>query len=273
MEGHLTYVQAVILAVIQGLTEFIPVSSTGHLVLARNWLGFPETGGLVFDVLLHSGSLAAIIIYFRKLWCNILMSILHPAHPDSAYYRRILLMLCIATFPVVIAGIFLEPMMNSRTFVRNNLVCSISMIMTGLLFWSAEFRLQRVKNAEQKPFNFRHALFIGFMQVFALIPGASRSGWTTGAGMLCGHKRQKAVEFAFLLGLPAIAGAVVLKSNQIFVSSVHYFDPQTGLLSFFISFIVSMLAIHFCVTYFKNHSLKLFAVYLWIISIIGILTC
>ena len=278
MDANLNLWQTLALAAVQGITEFLPVSSSGHLVLLRKIFGWSDQGGLVFDTVLHGGSLAAILIYFWREWISIIRAYLpgriyRPtpqskiASADGAFYRRLPWLVAVATIPVVIAGPFLKPLLESDETVRNASITGLSMIMTALLFLLAE----RCKPVTEKPVGFLNALFIGCMQIVALLPGASRSGWTTSGGIFCGQSRGNAVRFAFLMAVPAIAGAMIFEAKDIFYSPQPGINPGLVLAGFVVSFATSFLAIHFCLKYFRAHSLRPFALYLILVGLISLL--
>lgn len=273
MEANLNLWQSLALAAVQGATEFLPVSSSGHLVLAREIFGWSDQGGLVFDTVLHGGSLAAILIYFWREWVAIfrayfLKSEIGNPKIESANgaYHRLPWLVAIATVPVVIAGPVLKPLLESGEQIRNASLTGLSMIMTALLFLLAERRM----TSAEKRISFLNALFIGCMQIIAFLPGASRSGWTTAGGVFCGQKRDYAVRFAFFMAVPAIAGAIIFQSREIIRSQETEFDPFSILSGFVVSMIVSLGAIHFCLKYFRSHSLRPFAVYLILVGLISI---
>jgi undecaprenyl-diphosphatase len=275
LETNLNYLQALALAIIQGLTEFLPVSSSGHLVLARRLFEWSDDGGLIFDTVLHAGSLAAILIYFWQEWVLILRAYLlkskiqNPKSKiDDAYYRRLPWLIIVATIPVVIAGPLLKPGLENDAIARTSWITGLSMIMTALLFLLAE---SRPPPPSGKPISFLNSLFIGCMQIVALLPGASRSGWTTAGGILCGQNRENAVRFAFFMAIPAIAGAIFFQGREMLHSPQASHDPLLVITGFIASFAASLGAIHFCLRYFRSHSLRPFAVYLIIIGFLALL--
>ncbi len=302
MESQLTFWQAFYLAVIQGATEFIPVSSSGHLVLMRKIFGWSDKGGLVFDTILHAGSLSALLIYFWREWKNIIKSYFVRTNPEFSWYRRLPWLLVVATMPVVIAGPIFKPILESENIVRTSTSAGLCMIMTALWLWLSELRFSSnpnitrmtrnirpsgcdacsglalskvqqhsVEQAKSKPIGFLHALFIGCMQIVALLPGASRSGWTAGAGILCGHTRESAVRFAFFMAIPAITGAIIFQIKDIIVMSRVELEPTLIITGFIVSFLVSLGAIHLCLIYFRAHSLKIFSVYLVVVGLLAVL--
>jgi len=280
MVSDLTLFQSLVLAVLQGITEFLPISSSGHLVIARVLFHWSDDGGLIFDTILHAGSLAAILIYFRRDWLAVLKGYRNPRDPNFAWFRRLPWLLVVATVPVVIAGPLLKPFLESDVTMRNSLIVGLSMLATALFFWFCERRSvpgSRPPAPEQpwlrrpRPMGFLQALLIGCFQVVALLPGASRSGWTTGAGMLCGQSRESAVRFAFIMALPAIGGAIVLQIRDILAAPVLIMPWLQIGLGFLVSFLASLAAIHFCLMFFRAHSLRCFAIYLAAAGLLAIL--
>jgi len=274
MESQITFWQAAALAVIQGITEFVPVSSSGHLVLARILLGWSGEAGLAFDTVLHAGSLFALLLYFRHDLAAICKSWLalarprtdSPADMEPAGRRRELWLIAAATAPAVVAGPFLKALVETQS-VRNSLVTGSAMILTAALFAVSDFK----RMPGRRTMSFTHALVIGCAQVVAFLPGASRSGWTIGAGVLCGHAREAAVRFSFLMAIPVIAGAVLFQLKDIVNMANLAADPLQVAVGFVLSFAVSLGAIHFCVSYFRTHSLRIFAVYMASVGLLAVL--
>lgn len=281
MVSDLTLFQSLVLAVLQGITEFLPVSSSGHLVIARVLFHWSDDSGLLFDTILHAGSLAAILIYFHRDWLAVLKGYRNPRDPNFAWFRRLPWLLLVATVPVVITGPLLKPFLESDVTIRNSLVVGLSMLATALFFWFCERRsvpggrpkLLAAKAGLRmpRPIGFLQALLIGCFQVVALLPGVSRSGWTAGAGMLCGQSRESAVRFAFIMALPAIGGAMVFQIKDLPAASVSIMPWLQIGLGFLVSFLVSLAAIHFCLMFFRAHSLRGFAVYLAAAGLLAIL--
>ncbi len=247
----MTILQAIFLGIIQGITEFLPISSSGHLVLAETALNLEVETLKSFDVALHVGSLLAILIYFRKTILEILTK-------DHKY----IWLLLIGTVPAVIAGFTLEDYIDQ--IFRGTLAVGIVMIITGGYFLLAEkLKLQATSYKLQT----KHAVLIGISQMFALIPGVSRSGSTIATGVLTGIERVKAAEFSFLLGSIAIAGAGLLTALD-----VESIDVKTSSLvaGFLASAIASYFAIKFLMHFFKKNTLRPFAYYLFAIGLIAI---
>jgi len=293
MDSNLNLLQSLALAALQGVTEFLPVSSSGHLVLLRKIFGWSDDGGLVFDTVLHGGSLLAILIYFWREWLAIFRVYLSwskienrkskiatspqsgkwplgdkVADVENSYYLRLPWLVLLATVPVVFAAPVLKPILESDEIIRNTSITGMSMIMTALLFLLAETHPRPA--APDTKMTLWHALFIGLMQIVALLPGASRSGWTTSGGIFTGQRREEAVRFAFYMAVPAIAGAIVFQTKDILAMQGSAADPAALIGGFAVSFITSLAAIHFCLKFFRVHSLRPFAVYLVIAGLLAI---
>ncbi|MFN2352291.1 MAG: undecaprenyl-diphosphate phosphatase [Kiritimatiellia bacterium] len=266
MVEELTYWQATVLAFLQGATEFIPVSSSGHLVLLRQIFGWSDDGGLVFDTVLHTGSLLAILLYFYRDWWRMALGVFRPARAD-VFYRRLPWLLVAATLPVVLCAPFLKPFLEQASGARNAMTAGLSMIATALWFSFCDRRAP----AQDRPYGFRDAILVGLAQIVALLPGASRSGWTTGAGLATGHQRVAAVRFAFYMAVPALLGAVVLQSADIAAGAAGVASPGVLWLGFGVSLLVSLLAIRFCLWFFRAHSFRLFSWYLLLAGVGAIL--
>lgn len=274
----MTLFQAIILAVIQGATEFIPVSSSGHLVLARSLFGWSDDGGLLFDVLLHAGSLAAILVYFLPEWRKMLSALKRRTDPQSDCYRLLPWRLVVATLPIVIAAPLLKDLLE--TIFRGQMFVGISMLATAAWFMASERISEGIQQARVKRENggnevnsgkpdggglqmsFGRALLIGLAQVVALLPGASRSGWTSGAGIAVGLARADAVRFAFFMAVPAIAGAMIFEGKDLLRGAATGAEIRLAAAGFIISLLVSLAAIHFCLRFFRTRTLRPFAAYL-----------
>ena len=208
--------QATILALVQGLTEFLPISSSAHLILVPKVLGWPDQG-LAFDVAVHLGTLIAVFWFFRDEVIAIisawLRSITRREHEQKD--ARLAWAILVATIPVVLTGFFLEDFVESQ--LRSPLIIAAATAAFGVLLWVAD---QSRKNiADEHSITLLIALIIGLAQVLALVPGTSRSGITITAGLFLGLSRQAACRFSFLMSMPAIAGAAVLELYALLSSS------------------------------------------------------
>ena len=199
----MTLAQIIVLSIIQGLSEFLPISSSAHLILGSRVFGWPDQG-LVFDVATHLGTLLAVLVYFRRDFTHMLMAVLRPARTDAdRQYRKLAWILVLATVPALIAGYFAADLVAK--YLRDVRVIATTTVVFGLLLWWADaFAKKRLRLGEV---SWGAALFVGLAQVLALIPGTSRSGITITAGRLLGLDALAAARFSFLLAVPIIAAA------------------------------------------------------------------
>lgn len=207
----MSILQAIFLGIIQGVAEFLPISSSGHLIIAP-WLFNFTDPGLSFDVALHLGTLIAIILYFWKDWLTILGLAFrrirrHTTNDDSLYQKNILWLIIVATIPGATIGYLFEK--QAETVFRNPLLIALMLILAGaFLFW-ADKRNKSLKDLGNM--TKKDALFIGVSQAAAVIPGISRSGATITSGLFLGLDRVSAARFSFLMSAPIIFGAVLFK--------------------------------------------------------------
>lgn len=242
---------AALLGVLQGLTEFLPVSSTAHLVLVPWMLGLPDPGQ-VFDVALHLGTLIALLVYFRRDWWDILR------RPGKQLWLIVL-----ACIPAGILGKLFEARVEELTYPSAHPVAPLLMagglVFAGILLYAADRWGARRRG--ENSLRSEEALGIGAAQAVALIPGVSRSGATISAGMAFGLTREAAARFSFLLSAPVIAGAVLLKAAH---TMRHGLPPGEGgafAVGVVTSGIAGYVAIHFLLDYVKRHRLSLFVWY------------
>lgn len=246
-----------LLSLIQGLTEFLPISSSAHLVLFPLLIDHPDQG-LAFDVAIHLGTLVAVIFYFRKqvvrLWFGFWRSF-NPKYRNQ-HFSRLAWQIILATIPVVIAGAFLHNQVES--IARNPIVIAYASILFGLLLLFSDLLAARRKTHQKTSFS--NTLVIGLFQVLALIPGTSRSGITLTGGLLMGLSRQKAATFSFLLAIPTILLAGGYESLKLVQDSAnvswYYF-----LLGFIISAITAFWCIHFFLKIINKMGLMPFVIY------------
>lgn len=253
----MSYLDALILGLIQGLTEFLPISSSGHLVLAQELLGVnPE--GLTFEIIVHLGSLLAIFIYFRsKLW-SLILSLFTK---DKVSHRKEILFLAIATVPAALIGLSFESFIDS--VFSSALFTSTMLIVTGFILLST--RLARTGNQE---IDAKRAILIGVAQSLAILPGISRSGSTIAAGMLLKIEPSKAAEFSFLLAIPAIIGATIFKFDDILASDS---DMMLAYLAgAIIAFVSSLVAIRLLMSIIRKGRFEFFAYYCFAAGALGL---
>ena len=207
----MTLVQLVVLSLIQGLTEFLPISSSAHLILGGRAFGWPEQG-LTFDVATHFGTLLAVLVYFRRdLWQMAVACLRPPADPGHAQARRLAGLIAMASIPALLAGFLAHDLVAGH--LRNIEVIAWATIAFGLLLWWADAHGPR--NLDLDGVRWKQALVVGLAQVLALIPGTSRSGITITAGRFVGLDAIDAARFSFLLAIPVIAGAGAFGAWQV----------------------------------------------------------
>lgn len=251
----MTTFQALVLGLIQGLSEFLPISSSAHLALAPWFFGWPDPG-LAFDVALHFGTLVAVLWYFRAEWGKLiaaLVSIIRNRRVQTVEEKR-LVFLIIATIPGAIGGLLLEK--KAETAFRAPALIASALIVMGIVLWGVD-RFSRM-DRNITGMRWLDALLIGISQVFALIPGVSRSGSTITTGRLLKFDRQSAAVFSFLMSMPIIAAAVVLEGPKALHAEGLGAPLIVGVLA---SAISGWLAIAILMRYVTRHSYGIFAVY------------
>jgi undecaprenyl-diphosphatase len=239
---------AAILGIVQGLTEFLPVSSSAHLTLIPWFFGWTDPG-LAFDVALHLGSLLALLIYYRQDW----ILIINGAITGEARGRRLLFLLMAASIPGAIFGFLFEK--QAETVFRSPLLIACTLAILGLALWIADVKSSEKRDLDE--IRMTDALLIGVAQAFALIPGVSRSGATITVARALGINRQDAANFSFLMSAPIIAGAGLLKAHEFLRAGV------TAVLTagFVTSAVFSLLAIAVLIAYVRTRTYKIFAWY------------
>ncbi|MEA1962963.1 MAG: undecaprenyl-diphosphatase UppP [Patescibacteria group bacterium] len=261
------YVIAILFGLIQGVTEFLPVSSSGHLLLTHKFLSLPIDNELAFDVVLHFATFLAVFLYFLKDIIKILKSWLKSFSGKIDESACVGWQIILATIPAATAGYFLEDIIENK--LRSVFVVVIMLFIVALLF--VIFEKIKNKQKEISDISWKKALIIGFAQSLALIPGTSRSGITIIAGLGVGLKREAAVRFSFLLSLPIILGASIKKIPQLFNAGLDNYEFLILLAAFCASFISGWLTIKYFLRFVKKHSLISFALYRIILAIIVLL--
>lgn len=255
--------EAVLLGVVQGLTEFLPVSSTGHLILARDFFGIEGSSALAFDAILHLATASAVVVYFYKDITLLINTALRKLSrlPVNKSDATLLYALVIATVPAVVLGLLLESFMEDA--FRNPLLVAGVLVAGSFLFIYAEWVYMHKSRNNQ--LNLKKGLQIGFFQALALIPGMSRSGAAISGGMLLGLSRSEAARFAFLMAIPVIAGAGLKKLLELMMSDevVVWAAVGAGAVT---AFITGLLAIHFMLSFVRKHTLWPFIWYRMILA-------
>ena len=253
----MSYIDAIILGIIQGLTEFLPVSSSGHLVLMEALLGVKEPG-VHFELLVHLGTLLAVLVYFRQQIGLLIRSLFDRTLVKE---RFVIGYLVIGTIPAGLAGFFLESFFEKA--FSNPLMTSLMLFATGFILLSTY--LVRVG---YKDVSFMSAIVMGIGQAIAILPGISRSGSTIATGMLVGVSPARAAEFSFLLAIPAIAGAVVLKAGEFVNISSELIGPY--LVGAIVSFLFGLLAVYLVLTIIRRGKFQYFAYYCFVAGAVGL---
>ncbi|MCD6421985.1 undecaprenyl-diphosphate phosphatase [bacterium] len=242
--------KSIFLAILQGLTEFLPISSSGHLLLAEKFIAFPQD--LAFDVLLHLGSALALILFFLRDWSKIF------AEAKSNFKNSLLAKIIIALIPAGILGFALEKWGNFGW--RQVPLVVFNLIFFGLILLLADFF---AKEKKARSLSFKEAFLIGLAQAIALFPGVSRSGITISAGLFLGLSRKESARFSFLLATPAILGANLIELPKL--AGLSSAKLGIYLLGFAVSFVMSYLVIKWFLRYLRQHRLWPFV--LWRIAI------
>jgi len=258
-----TEMSAVILGFFQGITEFLPISSSGHLILMEQFLKLPlgAKDMEIFDIFLHGGSLLAIVIYFWRDWLNVLQELLEMIKTRRIQKNSFAFMLVVGTIPAIIAGLLFNDAVSGT--LRNLTSIGILFAAMALFFLYVEWRSKKNQSETVTP---TKAILVGLTQALALVPGISRSGITIGAGMLTGLRRDAAAKFSFMLG-----GVAILAANVYALFSMHAGTAIPGtkfiLIGVGTSFIFSFMAIAWLLKFLQRHTLRAFSFYLMLLAI------
>jgi undecaprenyl-diphosphatase len=256
-----TTARAAVLGILQGLGEFLPISSSGHLIVVPWLAGWPDSG-LAFDVALHLGTLAAVALAFWRDWVRLLSAGLRGlasgrplADPDA----RLLLYLALASIPGAVAGLLLDEW--AETVFRSPGLVSLMMALMGLVLWLADRRAGGEGTPEAV--SLRDALLIGLAQALAIVPGTSRSGATISMALFLGHRREAAARFSFLLALPITLGAAAVKVPGLLAGGA---DPGPVLAGTLAAAVSGFLAIRFLLAYVRTRSYLPFVAYRFVFA-------
>ena len=243
------YLEILTLSIVQGISEFLPVSSSAHLIIFSNIINF-SNNSLIFDVGLHLGSLLAILFYFRKELLNILND------------KKLFNLLLIGSIPLILVGyiFYSTGLINS---IRNLKIIAWTTLIFGLLMYFAD--TFKIKKKIEKDLTIKNILIIGIMQILAIIPGVSRSGITITAGRFLNFDRHDSTKISFYLSIPALMGASVLSLKDAVNENIEF--NFFLIISIILSFIFSYLTIKYFLIYTKKFSLKFFVIYRVVLSI------
>lgn len=251
-------VDAIILGLVQGVTEFLPVSSSGHLVLVREWLMIDDINGLAFDAILHFATTAAVILYFwSDIWTLIQVALRKLSRlPVNKKDITLLYALALGTVPAVVIGVFLEPVVT--TYLQTSLIVAGVLFSASIFFMYAEWRYYL--RPAHGTLTVRTGFLVGLFQATALLPGMSRSGSTIAGGMLLGLSRLEATRFSFLLAIPITLGVGVKKSLDLLKQGgeIDWFLISVGAM---IAFVTALMVIHFFLRFIRKYTLWPFVWY------------
>lgn len=267
-ESILTYGQATLLALVQALTEFLPISSSGHLVITQDRLGI-HSDSLLVEVALHLGTLVAVVWFYREAWIGILRDAL-GGRP------RELLLVALGTLPVAIAGVLLKDAIETR--FGNPTSAGMGLIGTAMiLVWGERSRRASLRppgaggegeSSEEAPLRIRDVLLVGIGQAIAIMPGISRSGTTIAVGLWCGLPAHRAARLSFLLSIPAILGATVLTAKDLEPGALEGGILGPLLLGIALSAAVGYLALRFLLAFLDRGAFLGFAVYCALVGLV-----
>lgn len=265
-------IQAIILGVVEGLTEFLPISSTGHLIIVSNWLGFQDKSGAnTFVVAIQAGAILAVCWYYRQLIGKLLVGMWHPGAE-----RRLVINTLIAFLPAALIGVLIAHLIESWLF---NVGTVATMLILGgvILLWIEKRPSTKPRTMTMQDMTWKQALGVGVAQCFAMIPGTSRSGSTIVGGLLLGLSRQVATEFSFFLGIPTILGATVYdlwrNRDSLLSGEMNLSLLIVGLV---VSFISALIVVKWLIGYVSRHDYQpfgwyriVFGVVLWVGCALG----
>lgn len=264
----MNFFQAIFLGLLQGITEFLPISSSGHLALVEFFWGIEEAG-LTFDVALHLGTLLGVCIYFRRDLLMMLVSLVKPRllGEDAGYQRRLAFYICLGTLPAVAAGYFLKDI--AETSFRSPYLIAATLSGAGLLLLLADKAGKHLRDI--KSIGFVDTVLIGVFQAFALMPGVSRSGITMTAGLMRGFNRMSGARFSFLLSIPIILGAGVYNLPDIIRQGSEPGQLGFYLAGFVAAAISGYMVIAFLLRFIQSHSFAIFAYYRFVLAAVVLL--
>ena len=267
----MSYTQAVILGLTQGLAEFLPISSSGHLALLQHFFGISGENVLPFTVLLHLGTLFSVfIIYWRDI-AALLIELFETIADicrgrglriDCSPTRRLGVMIIVATIPTALIGLLFEDHFEKLYTNLAGIACGL--IFTGIILLIAEKMGKSNKNIMQ--FKFRHAIFVGIMQGIAICPGVSRSGSTLFGSLLSGLNRNLAVKFAFLISIPSILGSVILEAPDAIAQGAGGMSAGPMICGVLVAAMSGVIAIKAMIRVVSSQRLVGFSIYVWMVA-------
>lgn len=268
----MTYFEATILGLVQGLAEFLPISSSGHLALLQNWFGIDETKVLLFTVLLHVGTLISVfIMYWKDIWELIIELGLtikdlctgKGLKMEGRPVRKLGVMIIVATIPTAIIGLLFNDFFNS--LYTSVIPIGIGLIITGFLLVLAERKGESSRGI--KEMNLRNAIFVGTVQGIAICPGISRSGSTLFGSLICNLDRKFAVKFVFLISIPSILGSAILEAPAAIEAGISLSQLGPVLWGMLVAAVSGVVAIKSMIKIVSDKKLSIFSYYVWILGL------
>jgi len=251
-------IQAVVYGIVQGVGEFLPISSTAHLVLVP-WLFGWQDPGIVFDVALHLGTATAVILYFFKDWLNLIIAgLTKPKTQDG----KLFWLLVLATIPGALFGVLLDKYMEN---LRNAALIGVMLIVMGIILYAADKYGKKVIDIKET--GVKRSLLIGIAQVFAIIPGVSRSGITMTVGRVLGMTRESIAKFTFLMSAPIILGDALYHAKGLIHTSIDKVPFFTAMIT---AAVVGILSIKSLLNYLRNKGFGIFAIYRFVLGAVVI---
>ena len=256
--------KAFILGIVEGLTEFLPISSTGHLILVGDLLDFNDETGKVFEIVIQFGAILAVVWEYRsRLWETT------ASCPTSRKAQRFLLNVAVAFLPLAILGFLFHKTIKAHLF--NPVSVATAFIIGGLIIFWAEKRAHRIRVPSVDDMSLKDALLLGLIQAFALIPGTSRSGATIIGGLLMGLSRKAATEFSFFLAIPTLGIATIYQVYKEW-ATIQNTDLSMWVVGFISAFVSAFLCIRWLLRYITTHNFLIFAWYRIVFGLIVLIT-
>lgn len=282
-------IESIFLGIVQGITEFLPVSSSGHLAILQNILHVETNGSMLFDIMLHLGTLVAVfIVYWKDIWSmikeaifmagdilsNLKIFVLNKIHKTSLKYKRIVcnsyrkfvVLVLVSTVPTGIIGVLGKDLISDAS--ETLLIPGICLLITGVLLLIAD--LTKEGRKKPKDVSYKNGLIIGAAQGLATLPGLSRSGTTIATCVLCGLDRRFAVKYSFILSIPAILGAAVLEVKDVIAEPIEMGQIGIYAIGAVFSAVVGYICIKTMLVVVRNKKFKYFSYYCFVVGIIAI---
>lgn len=265
-------ITSILMGILQGVTEFLPVSSSGHLALARAFFETDIAPGITFEIVVHFGSFCSIAVYYRKEIQKILTDLFGSFSPDgirTQKYKecastRLSLIILLSMIPAMIIGFTLKDAIEE--LFMNPVFVSSMLLITGTLLFSTRF----VKNPD-KDVDAKRGFLMGVAQAFAILPGISRSGSTISTGLFTGINREKVANFSFLMVLPVLAGAMLLEILEVMEDGIESLAVMSLVAGFFASFLAGYYSLKYLIILLKREKFHYFAFYCWAVGVFGLI--